>query len=146
MINPERRLEHADFGRYTVPSGQTVHGGMSLLLDATDTNGSEDYPNAREATADTSVVFAIANGDPGVSYAAGAQFDATHVFSVVQWVKVGTGGATRGSRAVATTDGLTNAAAHGTATRVHSPGIFLATGVAGDFVALGVCPASLSTA
>jgi hypothetical protein len=146
MHTPERRLNFADWGRYTVPAGQTVRAGMPIVLDATDTNGSEDYVNAREATAATSVVFAIAKGDPGTSYAAGEQFDALHIFSVVQWARVGTGGATRGSRAVATTDGLTNAAAHGTAARVHSPGIFLATGVAGDFVAIGIAPSSLSTA
>ena len=145
MITPERRLEHADFGRYTVPAGQTVRAGMPLILDATDSNGSEDCWNAREATTAASIVFAIAKGDPGTSYTAGQQFDALHVFSVVDWVRVGTAGATRGQRAVAASDGLVNAAAHGTTNRAHSPGIFLMTGVSGDVVAIGVCPAVLST-
>jgi hypothetical protein len=142
---PERRLSSADFGRYTVPSGQTVRAGMPVTLDATDTNGSEDYPNAREAVADTTIVIGIAQGDPGTSYAAGEQFDVTHLFSNVEWALVGTGGATRGSRAAATSDGFTNAAANGNATtRTHSPGIFLVTGVVGDFVPLAIMPSGLN--
>jgi hypothetical protein len=141
---PERRLSFADFGRYTVPADNTVRAGMLIVLSATDVASThEDYPDATEATADTHVAFAIAKGDPGTSYAAGEQFDATHLFSSVEWVRVGTGGATRGLRAVATTDGLTNIGANGNATtRTYSPGIFLQTGVVGDMVALGVMPST----
>jgi len=143
---PERRLKFADFGTYTVPATLTVRAGMPLTLDATDVSpATEDFPNAREAVADTTIVFAIAKGAPGVSYAAAAQFEATHLFTSVEWVLVGTGGADRGSRAVAAADGLTNAPANGNATtRIHSPGIFLASGVVGDFVPLAIMPCGLN--
>jgi|GEM_PF-5377022 len=56
-------------------------------------------------------------------------------------VKVGTGGATRGSYAVVVADGVTNSAALGGGTVVrHIVGKFLQTGVAGDVVGLRFSP------
>lgn len=61
-------------------------------------------------------------------------------------VVVGTGGATRGSYAVAVANGLTNQAiATGTNAR-HIAGVFTQTGVAGDLVGLQVGPFCVFTA
>ena len=147
MRLPDRRVTYQDFGEYTVPSGQTVRPAMPVVLNATDGNGSEDYPNAQEATADTHIAIGIARGNPGATaYAAGARFEATHLFTSVEWVRAGTGTVTRGARVVSTTDGVIDAPANGNGTTaVHSPGVAL-TGstIAGTTIALAIMPSAIN--
>jgi hypothetical protein len=74
-------------------------------------------------------------GVPLHDAAAGAPCDValSHVVPVL----VGTNGATRGERATMEADGYTDAAAaSGGATEVYVYGIFLQTGVAGDYVGM----------
>lgn len=149
-LTPGRRIEHLDVGQYSVQtagSSATVRPNFLIkMLSATHSDG--ETPEAAECSADTDVPIGISQGVPGSDATTyGVKFDATHLFSGVEWVLVGTGGATRGLRAslAAAADGLTNAPALGNGTtRFHSPGIFLETGSAGDIVALGVCPSVMT--
>jgi len=144
---PDRRITYADFGVYTVPVGQTVRPGMPVKLNATDSNGSESYPNAQEAVADTDIAIGIARGEPnGTAYAAGAQFEVVHFWTSVDWVRAGTGTVTRGLRVVCASDGVINAPANGNGTTaVHSPGVaFNSSTVAGTLIALGIMPSALN--
>ena len=61
-------------------------------------------------------------------------------------VLVGTGGVTRGSHVVATTDGLKNAPAHGTGSRIYSPGVALETASAAEWASILVQKVALSKA
>ena len=61
-------------------------------------------------------------------------------------VLVGTGGATRGSYASAVANGFSNQTTGGGTVAKHIAGIFLQTGVAGDFVGFLCCPMVTATA
>jgi len=143
---PARRTQFTDSRKFT--AGATVRAGVPIILQATDTYGSQEKPDVIEAANNTVNIIGIPRGEPGTSYAAGAEFDAWVISSTVLHVRVGTGGATRGSRAAqsGSGDGLTDLPAFGTATRIYSPGIFLGGGVVGDWVALLVDNVSTSKA
>lgn len=147
-VRPEKRVDFLDAQVFTVAAGQTVRPGMGIKIATTDTSpATADYPQAQEAIADTDDAIAIAMGEPGdTAYAAGAQFSAYYVAGGgVLPVLVGTGGATRGVSAVCTSDGFTDVGANGNATtRIFSPGVFLRTGVATDWVPLLVKPRGLN--
>jgi hypothetical protein len=142
---PERRINKAgDTKVYKVKAGQTVRANfpVKLMVSVTD----PEYDEIQECAANTDDCFAISTGPVGETFAAGDLVECTHVFSVVEQVKVGTGGATIGLSAVAASDGFTDAPAHGTGSRIYSPGIFLKTGVVGDIVSLGLNRTVLSKA
>ncbi len=145
---PAMRTGKGDMQTFTVAAGQSVRFGMGVKVAATDTAPAEaEFPQAQEAIADTDDIKAIAWGNPGDVFAAGEQFDGYLLTSgsTVLHVLVGTGGATRGSRAVAVSDGFTNAAVNGNATtRIFSPGWFDNAGTAGAIVALNIDPQILN--
>ena len=58
-------------------------------------------------------------------------------------VKVGTGGATRGQHAVAVSNGFTDITPGGGTVAKYTNGVFMQTGVAGDFV--GMIPLAVPT-
>lgn len=138
QIRPEKRLDNVDSQYFTVAASQSVRPGMGIKMASTDTSpATADFPQAQEATANTDDVLAIVDGDAGYStFTAGQTFSAYLVQGTgVIPVLVGTGNATRGAMAVATTNGFTDAPANGNATtRVFSVGTFMRTGVAGDIV------------
>jgi hypothetical protein len=147
---PQKRINDSDFQQFTVPTGQTVHAGMPIKLNATDAgSGDANRPEAQECTADTDNVIAIAysGDDPAKSWTAGQIFDAVLLGDGATIpVLIGTGGVTRGSSVVATTDGLKNAPAHGTASRIYSPGVALETASAGEWAPILVQKVALSKA
>lgn len=143
---PAQKTQFAQDKKFTAAG--TVRAGMLIKMAATDTYGSQEYPDATECADNTENGIAIVKGEPGTSFDAGEQFSAWLLGSTIVHVKVGTGGAARGSRAsqAAAGDGLTNLPAFGAGSRIHSPGVFLNTGVVNDFVALLVLPAMSSKA
>lgn len=145
---PAQRTGLADAKIFT--AGATVRAGVPIVLQSSDSSyGSQDKPKAIEAADATTIPIAIPKGEPGTSYAAGEEFEAwLLVGAAILHVRVGTGGVTRADRVVqsGSGDGITTMPAFGTATRIHSPGLVLNTGVVGDFVALLVMPAMTSKA
>lgn len=112
--------------RFYVASGQTVVAGRAILLSGSD---NECAP----AGADSDLAVGIAqNGGT-----AGQPIDA-FMFGPVVPVKVGTGGATRGKKAVLVADGVADAPDHnsdGTGNQAIY-GIFVQSGVAADEVGM----------
>ena len=145
-MHPEKRTQFADQMELTVTTGQTVRAGMPVKLLATDAEGDENFPDGQEAAADTDVPIGIADGKAGTVYAEGERFTVWLVSSTVLHMLVGTGGITRGSRVVSASDGIKNAAAHGTTSRIYSHGIALSTSVVGDVAAVLSAPLALSRA
>lgn len=147
-VRPDKRIDYLDSQVFTVAAGQTVRAGMGVKIATTDTApATADYPQAQEAIADTDDPIAIAYSDnPDETWSAGETFTGILLAGGgVIPVLVGTGGATRGTSAVATTDGFTNAPANGNGTtRIFSPGVFLRTGVATDWVEMLVKPRALN--
>jgi hypothetical protein len=112
--------------RYKVASGQTSTFGMAVLL-----SGADDEIGTAGAASDLAVGVALE------TKAAGEYCEVGLLAPVVE-VLVGTGGATRGTKAKLVADGFTNAgtAAEPGTTAVPTYGIFMQTGVAGDRVGL----------
>jgi hypothetical protein len=124
-----RKTDFATIMRFTVASGQTATKGKPVLL-----SGSDDEIDDAGADSDLAVGIALE------TKAAGKECD-VYLFGPVVPVLVGTGGATRGTKAVIVADGFTNAPAHnsdGTGNQAVY-GIFMQTGAAGDLV--GMIPA-----
>ena len=146
---PQKRINDSDFQKFTVPTGQTVRAGMPIKLNATDAgDGTADRPEAQEATADTDNVIAVAYSDnPDKSWTAGEVFPGVLLGDgAVIPVLIGTGGVTRGSHVVAASDGLKNAPAHGTGSRIFSPGVALETQTVGLWTSILVQKVALSKA
>lgn len=146
---PAKDVAGLETQQFTVASGQTVHAGMPIVMAATDTSpATADAPQAQEAVADTTIPIAIAySDDPDKTWTAGQVFDGLLLSGYGKIpVLVGTNTVTRGSRIVAESDGFKNAPAHGTGSRIFSPGIALETGAAGDFVSMLLQPMGLSKA
>lgn len=141
-FRPEKRTAFLDEGTFTVAASQTVRAGVFVKLSATDTAPADaNFPQVQECAAHTDIPHAISvSDDPAETFTAAETFAAYLTMgSGVLSVLVGTGGATRDSYAVCVSDGVTNAPAQGNAaTRIYSPGRFLATGTAGQHVPLQV--------
>ena len=147
MMNPQMRTQFATTKEFTAAG--TVRVGMQIKLAATDSvSTNPEFPDAIECADNTVQGIGIVKGNAGDSYSSGETFTAWLLSSTILHVKVGTGGATRGSCAsqAAAADGLTNLPAFGTGSVVHSPGVFFNTGVAGDHVAMMSLPAMTSKA
>lgn len=147
---PQKRINDSDFQKFTVPTGQTVRAGMPIKLNATDAgSGNGNYPEAQEAAADTDNPIAIAYGgdDPSKTWTEGQTFDGVLLGDGATIpILVGTGGITRGSHVVANSDGFKNAPAHGTGSRIYSPGVAWETASAGTWSSLLVQKVALSKA
>lgn len=126
-----KKINFGTIGTYTVVTGETVRGGMPVILHTADTTIDEAI-----ATDDTAIGIALGFG---TTYTAGQEVQVLHYGPIVP-VLVGTGGATRGTKAVVAgaADGLTDAAAHnsdGTG-NVNVLGVFMQTGSAADEVGM----------
>lgn len=109
-----------------VASGQTATKGLPILF-----SGADDEIGTAGADSDLAVGVAQESG------AAGAYVECVMFSPGSIVVLVGTGGATRGTKAVLVADGFTNATAdNGGATTKPVYGIFTESGVAGDYVGL----------
>lgn len=139
-VRADRQLEHALIVSRTVEASQTVAVGRVVK----DGNADHECQHAGANESGYGVVYVLGK-------LAGAAGDRVQVAllagPVVIPVLVGTGGATRGARAVVVADGLTDgtpAAAGGTLK--GSPGTFTQSGVAGDIVGLLPSPCIIETA
>jgi len=126
MTTALRLLDNALRKSYTVAASDTATKGEAVLLDSDTTIDDCD------AASDLAIGIAMESGTPG---------DVVEVClfgHAVAPVKVGTGGATRGTKAKLAADGFTDATAHdsdGTGNE-STYGIFLQSGTAGQFVGL----------
>ncbi len=121
MSSAVRKLEHCTFKEYTVAAGQAVTAG-ELVVMASDTT-------VQDAGGASDLGIGIAK----VSQTAGLRVE-LYMFGPIVPVAVGTGGATRGTKAVAVADGFTDGAAHDSDGVVNtSPyGVFVESGTAGQ--------------
>ena len=129
---PTQLSEQATQMRFHVATGQTVEPGRPILL-----SGSDDECAHAGAGSDLAVGISQNGGT------AGDPIDA-FMFGPVVPVKVGTGGATRGKKAIIVSDGVTDAPDHdsdGTGNQAIY-GIFVQSGVAGDFVGMMPVPSN----
>ncbi len=111
---------------FTVAAGQTATLGMMAIL-----SGANDEVATAGAGVDTGIGIFQATA------AAGARVEVT-LFGPVERVLVGTGGATRGTKATWVADGFTDAPAHDSSGGTDDEiwGIFMQSGVATDRVGL----------
>lgn len=118
-----------------VASGQTATKGLPVLFSGADNT-------IGTAGADSDLAIGIAQED-----GAALAFVEVHMFAPGATVaKVGTGGATRGKKAVIVSDGFTDAPAdNGATTPKPTYGVFMNSGSAGDFVGLMPAVANRTT-
>ena len=128
MSTALRKFEFAHIKEYTVASGQTATAGRCAVFSGSDTE-------VDDAGADSDLVIGIFL----TTAAAGARTSLA-LFGPVVPVVVGTGGATRGKKAVPVSDGVTDAAtlADGD-TAKPTVGIFMQSGTAGQTVGMQLC-------
>jgi hypothetical protein len=109
---------------YTVQAAGTVTKGLGVVF----------------GTAETECLNAGANGKSfGVALESGTAADVVQVaLEGIVPVLVGTGGATAGEFAVMAADGFTNQTLGGGTTVKYIEGVFLQTGVAGDYVGMKI--------
>lgn len=135
MSSAIRKLEHATFQNFFVAATEVTYAGRLVILDTA--NGA-NY--VKDAGAATDLGIGIAHETIASSTA--VQDVEVILLGPVIPVDVGTGGATAGTKAVATTDGFTDAPTHdsdGTGNQ-SVYGVFMATGTAGQKV--GMMPAA----
>ena len=136
-VRPHERMDHALIMTFSDASMPAFSKGDEVKFDSSDTLLAETTNS--DVAAIGVVVQANAAGKP-VSV---AMYGSAAVIPVL----VGTGGATRGSFAVKTTDGFTNSdTIGGGTTAMYIRGQFTQSGVAGDYVGLniGVNPSSVT--
>lgn len=127
MSTATRKLNFVTIGNYTVAATKTATEGELLILSGAD-NEVEDANGA----SDLGIGIAVH------SAAAGQPVEVYHPAPIIP-VKVGTGGATRGKKAVNVADGFTDAAyPHDSsgATDQAIYGIFMESGLAGTVVGM----------
>lgn len=130
-----RHLEFAYIRPYTVETGQTVVGGKPVKFGSSDTT-------VQDSGAASDLMIGVAR-NPGTTYTAGQTVEVVHPFTVVVPMVVGTGGSTRGLKQKVVSDGITDVATLGGATTpIYSIGIAMQSGVAGDYVGVGLLPDS----
>lgn len=121
MSSAVRKLEHCTFKEYTVASGQAVTVGELVVM-----------------ASDTTVQDAGGASDLGIGIAVESQTAGLRVelymFGPIVPVTVGTGGATRGTKAIAAADGFTDATAHDSDGTSNESlyGVFVESGTAGQ--------------
>lgn len=135
MSTATKKIGYATIGSYTVAAGQTATLGMGVLL-----SGADDAVATAGANSDLCVGIALTTA------AAAARVDVIHFAPIVP-VLVGTGGATRGAKAMILADGFADAPAHAAGNTVRSIyGIFMQSGVAGDRVGMMLCAGNRESA
>jgi len=137
MSTATRKLNNATFGVYTVAAGQTTTAGRAVVLSGAD-----------DAVATAGVGSDLVIGIARETKTAAERVEVT-LFAPVEAVEVGAGGATRGTKAVVLANGLfQDAPAHDSsgATDDAIMGIFMQSGVSGDFVGLMLCPGNRGSA
>jgi hypothetical protein len=133
VVRPKVQTEYALRLPFTVAASQTTVAGQAVIFSGSDTA-------IAKAGADSDLAIGIARS-AGV---AGDVVEVTLFGNVIEEVLVGTGDATRGTKAVLVADGFTNAPAHdsdGTGNEAVY-GIFIESGVAGDKVGMLLIGAS----
>lgn len=120
-------LDGAIIKRFIVAANKTVTANFPVKF-----SGADNAVEAMAAIGDDVIGIALDGG------AAGAEVRVALFGKGVAKVKVGTGGATRGSPAKYTSDGLTNATVGGGTTKLVVCGQFLQSGSAGDLVGLNL--------
>jgi hypothetical protein len=125
MSTALRKVTHATFHTFTVAAGQATTAGELVVL-ATDTTV-QDAGGASD----------LGIGVAATTQAAGERVD-VYLFGPVIPVEVGTGDATRGTKAIHAADGFTDAAAHDSsgATDEAIYGVFMQSGTVGQIVGL----------
>lgn len=128
MSTALRKFEYAHIKSYTVEAASTATVGRLASFGASDTTVADSA-----AAADDAIGVFLTGG------AAGDRVDIA-LFGPTVAVLVGTGGATRGSKAVNVANGVTDAPAHaaGGATANQIYGIFMQSGLAGDVVGMQI--------
>lgn len=114
---------------YTVTAGQAATLGEPAIFGASDTT-------VQNSNAASDLII----GTFKATAVAGAQVVVyIHAFAVIP-CEVGTGGATRGTKAVAVADGYTDAAAHNSdgVNNASTYGFFMQSGTAGQTVGLAL--------
>lgn len=125
-------LKNALVKTYTVAASQTATLGLVVVLSGAD--DTIDDAGANVLGIGVALETAVAGARCQVAMLAG---------SAQIRVKVGTGGATRGSMLKTATDGVTDTGTLGGGTTlVQVVGMALQSGVAGDFIAMLPCPHS----
>lgn len=129
-------LNNATIRSFTVASGQTATLGNAAILSGAD-NEVDDAGSGSD----------LAIGVFLATAAAGARVEVA-LFGPVVPVLVGTGGATRGTKATLVADGFTNAPAHDSSGATDNViyGIFMQTGVATDRVGMILCASNRGSA
>ncbi len=112
---------------YIVAAGQVVTKGRAVQFAAAD-----DEVQIADAANDKHIGIAMSSG------VAGERVQVELLFAKIVPVIVGTGGATRGEWGRLATDGYTDQTLGGVQTVKYCGGVFLQSGVAGDWVGLGV--------
>lgn len=128
MSTALRKREHTTFMVFDVAVGDVTYDGRAVVF--TDAYTVEDAGGA------TDLAIGIARETLAISTA--IQRCEVTLFAPVEPVDVGTGGATRGTKAVLVSDGFTDAATHdsdGTGNESNY-GIFMQSGTAGQKVGL----------
>lgn len=135
-VRADRDLQFIRTVKRTVEAGQTVAVGRVVK----DGNADKECQHSGAGETGYGVVMALGK----LAGAAGDEVEVALLSgSVILPVKVGTGGATRGLRAKAVADGVTNATPTATATTpvsIYTHGIFTQSGSAGDIVGMLAAP------
>lgn len=138
MSTAFRKIDFGTVGTFTVASGQSATKGKLAIFGSSDTTVQNGV-----STSDTGIGIFMATA------AADAQVDVL-LFNHVMPVLVGTGGCTRGKKAIfaSADDGFTDAPAHDSsgATDNIIYGIFMQSGSAGDTVGLMCAPSNRGSA
>lgn len=131
MSTALRKLENATFVECLVAAGEVTYAGRLVVVDS---GVGDNY--VKDAGAATDLGIGIARET--LTSSTGVQRCQVTLLAPVEAVTVGTGGATVGKKAVATTDGFTDAATHDSDNTGNSSiyGIFMQTGTAGQTVGL----------
>jgi len=137
MATALRKLEHVTFEEFTVAAGQAATIGELAVM-----------------ASDTTVQDAGGASDLGIGVFATTEVAGARVAvmllssSGVIPVACGTGGCTRGTKAIAVADGFTDAPAHDSDGTGNSSiyGVFMQSGVVGDVVGMMPCIANRGNA
>jgi hypothetical protein len=117
---------------YTVASGQSAYAGQSVIFGSTDTE-------VQDSGGASDLIVGVCMGPPGTTYAAGDTVQVLHPFAAVARMKVGTGDSTRGKKQKVVSTGVTDADTNGGGTNpIYSVGVALQSGVAGDYIGVGL--------
>lgn len=156
-LRPIEQIQNAIIRPYLLQSGQSCYVGRQVVFGAasgdtafgTGMNTIQDSGGASDLAigivrpspyADATGLINAANiAAAGTGQtAANAQIEVMLFWPIIAVMQVGTGGTTRGKKQVAVASGITDAPTPGNTTDQECVGVALQSGVAGDFVGVGV--------